>query len=57
VAVATRRVVGNSVAIADIEAVLGAVPPNRVLHEPRERCRKSIVELARIDVVGDVGED
>ena len=38
------------IAIADGKAVLGAVPPDRALHEPRKRRRKGWIELPRIDV-------
>ena len=43
----------NPVAVADVEPVLGAVPPDRVLHEPREGLRESRVELAGINSHGD----
>ena len=41
------------VAVADVEALLRAVPPDRVLHEPRKGPRKSRVELPGVDLVGD----
>src|SRR6266436_9322024 len=43
----------NPVAVAYVEPVLGAVPPDRVLHEPREGLRESRVELAGINSHGD----
>src|SRR5260370_5216013 len=42
----------NSVAVADIEAVLIAIPPDGVLNEPRKGLRKTWVELPSIDAVG-----
>ena len=39
----------DTIAVADVETVLTAVMPNRVLHEPRERPRKRRIELACID--------
>jgi hypothetical protein len=34
--VVTANIVVDAVAVADVEPVLGAVPPDRVLNEPRE---------------------
>jgi len=49
----------DPVAVADIEALLAAIPPDRVLHEPRKHLRKAAIELPRIDLVrnrpNDVG--
>ena len=42
----------NPVAVADIEAALAAVLPNRVLDEPGEGLRKARVELPGIDPLG-----
>ena len=39
----------NPIAVADVEARLGAVPPNRVLDEPRKRLRKPEIELPGIN--------
>jgi hypothetical protein len=47
--VATAIVV-DAIAVANGEAVPGAIPPDRVLHEPRERRRESRIELASINV-------
>jgi hypothetical protein len=41
------------VAVADVETLLRAIPPDCVLHEPRKRPRKSRVELPGVDLVGD----
>jgi hypothetical protein len=48
--VVATRVVVDTIAVANVEAVFGAVPPDRALHEPRKRCRESWIELASIDV-------
>src|ERR1700692_2071163 len=50
VRILTRRVVGNAIAIADIEAALGAIAPDCMLNEPRKYCRKRGIELPRVDV-------
>jgi hypothetical protein len=52
VVVATGVVV-DPIAVADGEAVLGAIPPDRALHEPRKRRRKRWIELAGINVGRD----
>ncbi len=36
-AVVATRVIVNAIAVANVEAVLGAIPPDRTLHEPRKR--------------------
>ena len=41
------------VAVADVEALLAAIPPNGELHEPRKYLREGAVELASIDPLGD----
>jgi len=43
----------DPVAVADIEAALAAVPPDRVLHEPRKSLRKRWIELSGVDPPGD----
>jgi hypothetical protein len=48
--VVATRVVIDAIAVANVEAVLGAVPPDRALHEPRKRRREGRVELASIDL-------
>jgi len=52
IAVGASFAVINAVAVADIEAVLIAISPNRVLNEPGKGLRKSRVELSSIDPVG-----
>jgi hypothetical protein len=47
--VATAIVV-DAIAIANGEAVPGAIPPDRVLHEPGKRRREGRIELASINV-------
>jgi hypothetical protein len=43
-------VVVDPIAVADVEAVLGAVAPDRALHEPRKRRRKGWIELSSVNV-------
>jgi hypothetical protein len=43
-------VVVDAIAVANGEAVPGAIPPDRVLHEPRKRRREGRIELASVDV-------
>jgi hypothetical protein len=45
------------IAVADVEARLGAVPPNRVLHEPRKHLGKPWIEPAGINPRGNVDEN
>jgi hypothetical protein len=47
----------NAIAVADVEAVAGAKPPDRVLHEPRKHLRKLPVKGAGIDLAGDGAND
>ena len=47
--VRARLPVINPIAVADVEARLGAVPPNRMLDEPRKRLRKPGIELPGIN--------
>ena len=49
----TRLSIINAVAIADIQAAPGAVPPDRVLDEPREDLWEGGVELPGTNVFGD----
>ena len=44
-----RLAIINPIAVADVEARLGAVPPDRMLDEPRKRLRKTWIELLGID--------
>jgi hypothetical protein len=41
-------IVVDPVPVAHVEPVLGAVPPDRVLHEPRESSRELRVEQASL---------
>ena len=49
--VIARLAIINPIAVAHVEARLGAEPPNRVLDEPRKRLRKPGIELPGIDPV------
>jgi hypothetical protein len=48
--VVATGVVVDAIAIADLEAILGAILPDRALHEPRKRRREGRVELPSIDM-------
>ena len=48
--VVARGIVVDAIAVADVEAILGAIPPNCALHEPRKRRREGWVELSSINV-------
>ena len=50
--VIARLAIVYAIAVADVEARLRAVPPDRVLHEPRKRLRKAGIELLGIDPLG-----
>ena len=47
--VRARLAIIDTIAVADVETGLGAVPPDRVLDEPRKRLRKPGIELPGID--------
>ena len=47
----------NSVAVADVEALLAAIPPDRELHEPGEDLREAGIELPRVNFAGDQTND
>jgi hypothetical protein len=49
---ATTTVI-DPIAVADVESLLGAVPPNCVLDEPGKICRERRVELSCVDLPGD----
>ena len=49
IGVIARLAIIDPIAVAHVEAGLGAVPPNRVLDEPRKRLRKAGIELPGID--------
>jgi hypothetical protein len=55
--VVATGVVVDAIAVANGEAVLGAIPPDRALHEPRKRCREGRIELASIDVRREQAEN
>jgi hypothetical protein len=48
--VVATGVVVDAIAVANVEPVLGAIPPDGVLYEPRKRRREGRVELASADV-------
>jgi hypothetical protein len=48
-----RLAIINPIAVADVKARLGAVPPDRVLDEARKRLRKTGIELPGIDPLCD----
>ena len=50
--VRARLPIIDPIAVADVEAGLGAVPPDRMLDEPRKRLRKPGIELPGIDPLG-----
>ena len=50
--IVARLAIIDAIAVADIEAVLGAVPPDRVLHEPGKHRRERGIEGAGIDPFG-----
>jgi hypothetical protein len=52
VEVRARLPIINPIAVADVEARLGAVPPDRVLNEPGKRLRKIGIEPPGIDPLG-----
>ena len=45
------------VAVADVEALLAAIPPDRELHEPGKYLRKGAIELPSVDFAGDQTND
>jgi len=55
--IVATSVIIDAIAIADVEAVLGAVPPDRALHKPRKRRREGRIELTSIDVGREDTED
>ena len=40
----------DPVAVADVEALLAAIPPDRELHEPGKDLREAAVELPSVDL-------
>ena len=53
VAVVAAAPVVDSIAVADIEATLAAVPPDRELHEPGKGLGELGIERSRVDAVGN----
>jgi hypothetical protein len=51
-AVVATAIIVDPIAIAHVEAVLGAVTPNRALHEPRKGWGEGRIELPRINIRG-----
>jgi hypothetical protein len=51
--ICTTAAIVDSIAVADVKTQLGAVPPDRVLHEPGEGGGKLRVEGACINTLGD----
>ena len=43
----------DPVAVADVEALLAAIPPDRELDEPGEDRRETRIELPSVDLAGD----
>jgi hypothetical protein len=50
-------VVVDAIAVANGEAVPGAIPPDRALHKPGKRRGKSRIELASIDLGREQAEN
>ena len=50
--VRARLPIIDAITVADVEARLGAVPPDRMLNEPRKRLRKPGIEQPGIDPLG-----
>ena len=46
-------VVVDAVAVAHVEPFLRAIPPDRVLHEPREGLWPPAIEVPSVDLFGD----
>jgi hypothetical protein len=47
----------DPVAVADVEALLAAIPPDRELHELGKYLRKGAIELPGVDFAGDRAND
>ena len=45
------------VAVADVEALLAAIPPDRELHEPGENGWEGRIERTGVDLLGSTGND
>lgn len=55
--VVARGVVVDAIALADVEAILGAIPPDCALHEPRKCRREGWVELSSINLGREQAEN
>ena len=55
--VVATAIVVDAIAVANGEAVPGAIPPDRVLHEPGKRRGESRIELASINVRREQAEN
>jgi hypothetical protein len=49
ICIATAVLIIDTIAVADVEAFLGAIPPDGVLHEAGKDRRQRRIESARID--------
>ncbi len=47
----------DPIAVADVKALLAAIPPDCELHEPGEDLRKIAVELPSVDLAGNQPND
>ena len=47
----------DPVAVADVEALLAAIPPDGELDEPREDGREGRIERTGVDLLGSTGND
>jgi hypothetical protein len=55
--VVATGVIIDPIAITDVEAVLGAIAPDRALHKPRKYRREGRIKLASINVGRDQAEN
>jgi hypothetical protein len=55
--VVATGVIVDPIAVADVKAVRGAIPPDRALHEAREDFGEALVELPGIDLGGHLAND
>ena len=55
--ITTRLLIIDTIAVAHGQALLRAVPPDRVLHEPGKDLWELPIELPRIDASGDRSYD
>ena len=55
--VAARLAIIDAIAVADVEAFLGAIAPDGVLHKTGKHRRERGIEGARIDAVRNGGND